>query len=303
MEVALKFHTYLIIFYAVWLILLVFFTILHLSAQHLAEAWTWVYREMDPEQKKQILEALGGYKHLPETDPQPSKQVLETLDGQQKFPDQSKSGPTVYSPLESGINNQPIPQERIVNQARNGPPITGSQFFEDKIAAHIRNAGVEFVTNNMNPDNRQVVNNFIDLAPQAGLTPDHLGIADPTSVENKGHAIVQVPILDPVTGQVNTEPFTCFNPDKCYESFKQAREAGGVPVPLMEKAITNLGLLFTAGSETMCYPNVGTSIHNELTGIESTLPDPVTQSGPDPVTQSGPDPVTPTDPNNPFFNF
>lgn len=39
---------------------------MYFGCQLLAEGFERVYHEMDPEQKKQILDALGGYKNLPD---------------------------------------------------------------------------------------------------------------------------------------------------------------------------------------------------------------------------------------------
>ena len=75
MEVALKLHTLIIVFYTVCLILLFLYGSLYFGMQVVGEAFDWAYREMDPEQKKQIMETLGGYKNLPETDSEQNKQI------------------------------------------------------------------------------------------------------------------------------------------------------------------------------------------------------------------------------------
>jgi len=58
-------------------------------------------------------------------------------------------------------------------------------------------------TENSSWENEKLVRDFAELGPQGGLTPDHLGIPDKTSVDNKGLFFVPVDLCDPNTAASN----------------------------------------------------------------------------------------------------
>lgn len=76
---------------------------------------------MDPAEKKQLLDALGGNKKFPDNSTREhlidsNKPIQETL-GDKKVADKSTTEPIISSPVEKqdGFNQQPIDQEKIAS--------------------------------------------------------------------------------------------------------------------------------------------------------------------------------------------
>ena len=248
-EVALKIHTILIIFYTICLILLFVYTVIYCGAKVVAEGLEVVYHQLDPELKKQLLEAAGVYKNPPDNPTSEhlmdsNKQIQESL-GDKNLADKSTTKPTICSPVEKGdtVNQQPVDQGKVVDQLQKGPPITKFQFYEDWIGKSVRKYGVNIITKNSTLENQQTMRHFAELGPQGGLTCDHLRIVDKTS-ESQPIFTAPVDLSDPNSKQVTTQEFTCVNPAKSFDSYVKLREAAGVPIPVEEKSHRKSGALF-----------------------------------------------------------